>query len=126
MTNRRVERIGPQNRLRTSIDYATVKRDARAHRGLHCMVLAAAAPGQPTRVGFIASRKGVGGAVQRNRARRRIREIVRRRWPRIATHGHSLAFIAYRTSVSVPHLELVADIERLLFAAGALTGDLAA
>ena len=126
MTNRRVERIGPQNRLRTSTDYATVKRDARALRGRHCMVLAAEAPGQPTRVGFIASRKGVGGAVQRNRARRRIREIIRRRWPRIATHGHALAFIAYRTSVSAPHLDLVADIEGLLLAAGALVKDLVA
>ena len=122
MTDRRTERIGSQHRLRTSIDYAAVKRDGRAWRGRHCMVLAAETPGMPTRVGFIASRKGVGGSVQRNRARRRLREIVRRRWPRIAPVGHALAFIAYRTSVSVTHLELVADVERLLVQCGALPG----
>jgi ribonuclease P protein component len=123
MTDRRTERIGPEHRLRTSIDYAAVKRDARALRGRHCMVLAAEAPGCPTRVGFIASRKGVGGAVQRNRARRRLREIVRRRWPRIAPFGHALAFIAYRTSVTATHPELVADVERLLVQCGALPGE---
>jgi len=121
MTDARAERIAPGDRLRTSQDYATVKRDGRALKGRHCMLLAAAADG-PTRVGFIASRKGVGGAVQRNRARRRLREIVRRRWPRIAGHGHLLAFIAYRTSVTAPHPELAADVERLLASAGALPG----
>jgi len=126
MTEPRRERIGSEHRLRTSIDYAAVKRDGRALRGKHCLLLAAVAPGEPTRVGFIASRKGVGGAVQRNRARRRLREIVRRRWPRIAPLGHALAFIAYRTAVTVPHVELVADVEKLLAGAGALTGDPAA
>jgi len=123
MTERRPERIAPQHRLRSSLDYAVVKRDGRALRGQHCMLLAAATPGETTRVGFIASRKGVGGAVERNRARRRLREIVRRRWPRVAPLGHALAFIAYRTAVTAPHPELVADVERLLAGAGALTGD---
>jgi len=114
------ERIAPEHRLRTSQDYATVKRDGRALKGRHCMLLAATVDG-PTRVGFIASRKGVGGAVQRNRARRRLREIVRRRWPRVVA-GHLLAFIAYRTAIRVAHPELVADVERLLVQAGALPG----
>ncbi len=122
MSDRHPERIGALNRLRSTLDYAAVKRDGRALRGRHCMLLAAATPGRPTRVGFIASRKGVGGAVQRNRARRRLREIVRRRWPRIAERGHMLAFIAYRTSIRTTHLELVADVERLLTQAGALPG----
>ena len=126
MSERRPERIGPEHRLRTSLDYAAVKRAGRALRGQHCLLLAAAAPGEMTRVGFIASKKGVGGAVERNRARRRLREIVRRRWPRIAPLGHALAFIAYRSAVTVSHLELVADVERLLAEAGALTGDPAA
>jgi ribonuclease P protein component len=120
MTDARAEHIAPEHRLRTSQDYATVKRDGRALKGRHCMLLAAAAEG-PSRVGFIASKKGVGGAVLRNRARRRLREIVRRRWPRIVP-GHLLAFIAYRTSVTALHLELVADVERLLVQAGALPG----
>jgi len=123
MIERRPERIAPEQRLRTTLDYAAVKRDGRALRGQHCMLLAAATPGEPTRVGFIASRKGVGGAVERNRARRRLREIVRRRWPRISPSGHALAFIAYRTAVTASHPELVADVERLLVGAGALAGE---
>ena len=123
MTDRRSERIGSDQRLRTSIDYAAVKRDGRALRGRHCLVLAAETPGRTTRVGFIASKKGVGGAVQRNRARRRLREIVRRRWPEIAPLGHALAFIAFRTAVTATHAELVADVERLLVEAGAMPGD---
>ena len=120
MTDRCSERIGTHQRLRTSLDYAAVKRDARALRGKHCLLLAAEAPGLPTRVGFIASRKGVGGAVQRNRARRRLREIVRRRWPLVTPLGLALVFIANRTSVTAEHSELVADVERLLVSAGAI------
>lgn len=120
MTSPRSERIGPEHRLRTSIEYAALKRDARAVRGRHCLLLAADRPGRPTRVGFIASKKGVGGAVHRNRARRRLREIVRRRWPMIETHGLDLAFIAHRTAVTAPHVELAQEIVRMLVQAGAL------
>ena len=123
MTRRPAETIGVQHRLRTSKDYAAVKAAGRALRGRHCLLLAAAFPGEPTRVGFIASRRGVGGAVQRNRARRRLREIVRRRWSGIAAHGYGLAFIAYRTAVTAPHLELAAEVDRLLRDAGAVTGE---
>jgi ribonuclease P protein component len=62
----------------------------------------------------------VGGAVQRNRARRRLREIVRRRWPHIPRTGLWLAFVAFGSALRVPHPELVADVEALLCACGAL------
>ena len=114
------ERLRFENRLRSSIDYAIVKESARAFRGRHCLVLAAARPGLPTRFGFIASRKGVGNAVQRNRARRRLREIVRRRWPRIQAEGHWIVVIAYRTAGSAPHQELATELEHLLASCGAL------
>jgi len=45
----------------------------RAIRGEHCLVVVLECPGEPRKVAFVASRKGVGGAVQRNRARRRLR-----------------------------------------------------
>jgi ribonuclease P protein component len=114
------ERLGPEHRLRTSREYARVKAEGRALRGRHCLVLALEVPGEPTRIGFIASKKGVGNAVQRNRARRRLREIVRRRFPRVPEHGHWLAFIAFRSSTVAPHPDLVADVEALLVQAGAL------
>jgi ribonuclease P protein component len=114
------ERIAPAQRLRTSIEYGHVKRDGTARRGRHCLLLALLRPGDPTKVGFIASKKGVGGAVQRNRARRRLREIVRRRWPRIEPMGHWLVFIANRSALTAPHVDLAAEVEHLLEESGAL------
>ncbi len=116
----RRERLGPDHRLRTSREYARVKAEGRALRGRHCLVLALDVPGEPTRIGFIASKKGVGIAVARNRARRRLREIVRRRFPRVPEQGHWLAFIAFRSSITAPHADLVADVETLMTQAGAL------
>jgi len=114
------ERLGRDHRLRSSREFALVKESGRPLRGRHCLLLALDRPGEPTRVGFIASKKGVGGAVQRNRARRRLREIVRRRWPRMPERGLVLAFIAYRSALTAPHPELASDVERLLAEAGAL------
>ncbi len=64
-------------RLRRSADFARMRADAQMYRGT--MVSLAVAPNSETaafRAGFITSRK-VGNAVQRNRVRRRLREIVR-------------------------------------------------
>jgi len=62
----------------------------------------------------------VGGAVQRNRARRRLREIVRRRFPRIPVTGYWIGLIAFRSALSAPHQDLASDVEGLLAACGAL------
>jgi ribonuclease P protein component len=114
------ERLSPRHRLTASADYALLKAGGRPFRGAHCLLVALALPGEVTRVGFVASKRGVGGAVLRNRARRRLREIVRRRWPRMPEAGHLLMFVAYRSTLSAPHQDLASDVERLLAAAGAL------
>jgi len=114
------ERLVREDRLRSATDYAAIKAGGTALRGEHCMLVVLSRPGERTRVGFIASRKGVGGAVCRNRARRRLREIVRRRWPRVPRTGYWLAFVAYRSTLEAPHQELANDVERLLASAGAL------
>lgn len=114
------ERLKPSDRILTTRDYARVKAGGIPLRGSHCLLVVLAQPGEPTRVGFIASKRSVGGAVQRNRARRRLREIVRRRWSRIARTGFGLVFIAFRGSLSASHPALVDDVERLLAQARAL------
>jgi len=116
----RIERIAPAHRMRSGRDFAAVRQAGVAFRGRCSVLLALPSPGEPTRIGWIASRRGVGGAVQRNRARRRIREIVRRRWPRIPHHGFLLVFIASRAVLSAPHQQLASEIESLLAHAGAL------
>lgn len=120
MTLERGERLSRFHRLRSSLEIAEVKAAGRVLRGAHSMLLVLARAGVPTRVGFIASKKSVGGAVERNRARRRLREIVRRRWPRLPLTGYWILVIAHRGALSAPHQELASDLERLLATAGAL------
>jgi ribonuclease P protein component len=114
------ERLLPENRLTRARDHVRVRGDGVAYRGRTCLLLALAAAGETTRVGFIASKRGVGGAVKRNRARRRLREIVRRRWARVPSHGYLLVFIASRRTLDAPHQLLASDVETLLAHAGAL------
>lgn len=114
------ERLHPRHRLTTATDHARVRSGGVAFRGTHCLVVACPVPGEPTRVGFVASKRGVGIAVKRNRARRRLREIVRRRWARMPENGVLLMFVAYRTTVTASHQDLACDVERVLALAGAL------
>jgi ribonuclease P protein component len=115
------ESLGPEHRIRALREFAFMKTAGVPLRGRCCMLVVAARPGEPSKVGFIASRKGVGGAVQRNRARRRLREIVRRRWPRVPSTGYWLLFIANRNTISATHQDLATEVERLLAQAGALS-----
>jgi len=120
MTLERRERLTSDHRLRKTREIDEVKSAGRLYRGIHCLLLVLERPEAPTRVGFIASRKGVGGAVQRNRARRRLREIVRRRWPRIPERGYWIMVIASRSALAAGHQELASEMEHLLATAGAL------
>ncbi len=124
--NPRVRRYDSTQRVRTSKEYAEVKERGAAVRGTHCLLLVLAKPSEMTRVGFITSKKGVGNAVERNRARRRLREIVRLRWQRVPATGYWLVLIARRTAGTALHQDLADDIERVLASAGALqpTGEL--
>jgi ribonuclease P protein component len=114
------ERLPADRRLRTSDEHAAIKAGGTAVRSRCCILVVLPRPGEATKVGFVASRRSVGGAVQRNRARRRLREIVRRRWPRIVSIGYWLEFIALRPVLTAPHEILATEVEHLLASAGAL------
>ena len=120
MTEQPSERLLPANRLKRGRDFARVRNQGTAYRGRFCLLLALAAAGETSRAGFIASKRGVGGAVERNRARRRLREIVRRRWVRVPRDGYLLVFIASRRALEASHQELATEVETLLAHAGAL------
>ena len=70
-------------RLTRAADFARVRSEGKAQRGgLLVLGLLEIEKNAPFRVGFVTSKR-VGGAVVRNRVRRRLREIVRR-------HQHEL------------------------------------
>jgi ribonuclease P protein component len=120
MSVERRERLTPEHRLTSPLQHAAIRQSGVPHRGRYCLMLLLARPGEPTRFAFVASRKAVGGAVQRNRARRRLRELVRRRWPRLSEHGYWIVFVAFRGALTAPHQDLATDVEQLLTRAGAL------
>ncbi len=65
-------------RLTRPAEFARVRTEGKAERGrLLVLGVVASDETQPFRAGFITSRR-VGGAVVRNRVRRRLREVVRR------------------------------------------------
>jgi ribonuclease P protein component len=120
MTVTHPERLGREHRLRSSRDFHAVQTGGTPFRGKYCILLVLPCPGEPTRFGFITSRRSVGNAVQRNRARRRLREIARRRFPRMPRSGFAFVLIANREVLAATHQELATDVEHLFARAGAL------
>lgn len=67
----------------------------------------------PVRVGFTCSKK-VGNAVERNRVRRRLREVVRLVPPEAMRRGYDYVLIGRRTALDLPFERLVEDFSRAL------------
>ena len=65
------------------------------------------------RLGLTASRK-VGGAVERNRARRRLRALALQVLPRLGAPGHDYVIVARRDTVKREWLRLKNDLESAL------------
>lgn len=69
--------------------------------------------GGPVRVGFTVSRK-VGTAVERNRVRRRLKEIVRLSAATGLLSGHDYVLIGRRAALSLPFDQITEDFKRAL------------
>ena len=77
------------------------------------------AAGGAARVGYTASRKGVGGAVERNRAKRRLRAAVREvamREPGLLLSGCDYVFLANQETPCAPWPQLRGEVRAALLA----------
>ncbi|MEP6808830.1 MAG: ribonuclease P protein component [Chthoniobacterales bacterium] len=69
--------FGRERRLTRSAEFARVRVEGKAQRGSLMILGVLDAKDSGFRAGFVTSKR-VGGAVERNRVRRRLREVVRR------------------------------------------------
>lgn len=99
-------------RLTDNRQFQTVRKDGRSWA--HRLVILGALPNglAITRFGFATARQ-IGGAVQRNRARRLLREGARR-WQPAIRPGWDLVFIAREPAAASGYKEIAAAMERLL------------
>ena len=95
-------------RLKHRADFLAAARGAKVQAGAFVLQARARGGTAPPRFGFTVSRK-VGSAVERNRVRRRLREIVRRHAALLAEDGHDYVLIARRAALQAPFDEMVAD-----------------
>lgn len=105
------------NRLRERADFTSAVRSSGGCRaGSRLLVVHAtstdARAGLPPRVGFVVS-KAVGGAVLRNRTKRRLRALVAERLPRIP-NGLDLVVRANPAAASATSRELAVALDPLL------------
>ena len=101
-----------KRRLTRPSEFAEVKKDGRAERGrLLVLSVLPTNDAAPFRAGFVTSR-ALGSAVVRNRARRRLREIVRKHQGEIVT-GVWIVTIARANAATASYQELEAEWLRL-------------
>lgn len=77
--------------------------------------------GGPARIGFTATRK-VGGAVERNRVKRRLREAVHAVAERRSQQGFDYVVIARRDTLTRSFAKIIKDLETALDKVHAHTG----
>lgn len=96
-------------RLSQAGEFARLREEGRSFHGkLVVLTLLKAEPGAETRIGLITSRR-VGGAVVRNRVRRRLREILRALRPRME-RGLWLVVVARHAAGTAPFAKLEEEV----------------
>lgn len=109
----------PIARLKTRPDFLAAAKAASCARGAVVLQARDRADNQPmVRVGFTATKK-VGGAVIRNRAKRRLREAARALIPVLAKPGYDYVLIARAGAPTRPWDRLLDDVKSALISLAA-------
>jgi ribonuclease P protein component len=95
-------------RLKQRADFLAAAKGAKVPVGAFVLQARARGDAAPARFGFTVSRK-VGSAVERNRVRRRLREIVRRNAALMAQDGHDYVLIGRRAALATPFETITAE-----------------
>ena len=100
--------LGPGARLRARAEFVLVQQGGRRVSGRYMTLIGLPNSLGSDRFGIVASRR-VGGAVVRNRAKRRLREIFRREQPEGRGRSLDVVAIARRELVEAPFAAAEAD-----------------
>jgi ribonuclease P protein component len=112
-TKQRPLRFPKERRLQRSRDFERVRTNGRTIRGGALMLGILEVSEEPMfKIGFVTSKR-IGGAVARNRVRRRLREIVRRAQPRLR-NGFWLVLVARPSAAQADYAALEKEWGRLV------------
>ena len=100
-------------RLRERADFLAAAKGARVPAEAFVLQARARTDAAPPRFGFTVSKK-VGTAVERNRVRRRLREIVRRNAALIPDSAHDYVLIGRRAALAMPFDRINAEFSRAM------------
>ena len=100
-------------RLKQRADFLAAATGARAPAGGFVLQARDRHEDGPVRVGFTCSKK-VGNSVERNRVRRRLREVVRLAPPERMRRGYDYVLIGRSAALELPFSRLIEDFGRAL------------
>lgn len=108
-----------QDRLRHNVDFQRVRRNGKFHASPLMVLAFLRNELDCSRFGFVVSKR-LGKAVQRNRIKRRMREVIRLHMPQIKP-GFDLVFIARQPLNQASYAEIEQLLEKLLKESNLLT-----
>lgn len=106
-------RIASMERLRQRADFLAAASGSKTTAAAFVLQARKRVDDGPARFGFTVSKK-VGNAVERNRVRRRLREIVRIAGSNRIRTGHDYVLIGRRAALKVPFARIAEDFEGAL------------
>ena len=109
-------------RLRQRADFLAAATGAKVPTAAFVLQARKRDDGGPVRVGFTVSKK-VGNAVERNRVRRRLREIVRLSAAGCLRPGHDYVLIGRRAALELPFDRMIEEFDGALRRLHAADGD---
>src|SRR5438552_330969 len=107
---RRSESFRPSERLRKRSEFLRVQRQGRKLGTPNFLLFLLDGPGERARLGVTVSKK-VGGAVQRNRIKRLVREVFRRN-SSLFPAGKDLVVVAKRTALGLDYAGLLTELRQ--------------